>query len=50
VLVNITIKTQTNYYVSASGGDNLNDGLSVVTAKATIDAAVAATDAGDIFI
>ncbi len=48
VLVSITTKAQTNYYVSASGGDNLNDGLSPATAKASISAAVTAASAGDI--
>ncbi|HCL05186.1 MAG TPA: hypothetical protein DHW64_04135, partial [Chitinophagaceae bacterium] len=48
VLFSITTTAQTNYYVSASGGDNLNDGLSPATAKASIAAAVTAAASGDI--
>lgn len=48
LLVIITTKAQTNYYVSATGGDNSNDGLSPATAKQTITAAVAAAASGDI--
>lgn len=48
VLISITTKAQTNYYVSATDGDNLNDGLSTATAKATIAAAITAASAGDI--
>lgn len=47
-MINITTKAQTNYYVSATGSDHLNDGLSLTTAKATIAGAVAAATAGDI--
>lgn len=43
-----TTYAQTNYYVSASNGNNLNDGLSNTTAKATIVAAVTSAVAGDI--
>ncbi len=48
LLLNITTSAQTNYYVSGSGGDNLNDGLSPATAKASIAAAITAATAGDI--
>jgi|GEM_PF-1896409 len=48
VLLQLTTTAQTNYYVSASGGDNLNNGLSPATAKSTIAAAIAAASNGDI--
>jgi hypothetical protein len=48
LLLTITTNAQTNYYVSASGGDNLNDGLSPATAKSTIAAAISAATSGDI--
>lgn len=48
LLFTITTNAQTNYYVSASGGDNLNDGLSPATAKSSIAAAISAAASGDI--
>ena len=46
--LSFSLQAQTNYYVSASSGNNSNDGLTTVTAKATIAAAIAAATAGDI--
>ncbi len=48
LLISIATSAQTNYYVSASIGDNVYDGLSPATAKATISAAITTAAAGDI--
>ena len=46
--LSFSLQAQTNYYVSASSGNNSNDGLTTATAKATIAAAISVATAGDI--
>lgn len=48
LVMTLTTSAQTNYYVSASNGNNSNDGLSQATAKASISAAVLSAASGDI--
>jgi hypothetical protein len=48
--LSFSLQAQTNYYVSATSGNNTNDGLSTVTAKATIAAAISAAAVGDIIV
>ena len=47
-LIISTTSAQTNYYVSATSGNDANDGLSQATAKSSIAAAVVAAASGDI--